>query len=136
VAYSSIASIPPRYGLYTGFIPYIIFGCFGTDKYVSYGPFALMSLLIATALHEAGFTVRYILTVLCLIFLVQGCTTSEECNHPSATTQDYVDAAITLSFLVGITYWVMAAIRLTQFSTLLAGEVLLSATHCNAANAL
>jgi len=54
-----------------------------------------------------------------LIVRQGGCDT--DCDHLDQDQQDYVDAAITLSFLVGIIYLVMSAVRLTQISTLLAG---------------
>lgn len=56
--YSGIASIPAEYGMYTAIVPNIVYSLFGTDKYVSYGPFPLMCLLISEALYSAGFTVR------------------------------------------------------------------------------
>ena len=43
--------------MYTAIVPNIVYGILGTDRYVSYGPFPLMCLLIAEALYSAGFKV-------------------------------------------------------------------------------
>ena len=52
MAYASIAGLPAYYGLYAGFIPTILAAFFGSSKYASVGPVAIVSLLTFSALKE------------------------------------------------------------------------------------
>lgn len=38
LAYSTLAGLPPIYGLYTAFVPVIMYLIFGTSKHISIGP--------------------------------------------------------------------------------------------------
>lgn len=52
MAYALLAGIPPIYGLYTGLIPLLIYPFFGTSKYLSVGPVALVSILVLSGLSK------------------------------------------------------------------------------------
>lgn len=54
LAYASVASLPPVYGLYTSMIPPIIYLFLGTTPYNSIGIMAIMSLLLGEALSVAN----------------------------------------------------------------------------------
>ncbi|MBV7256171.1 STAS domain-containing protein [Pacificimonas sp. WHA3] len=49
MAYATLAGLPPEVGLYTAIAPPLIYACLGTSPYVSMGPVALASLLVADA---------------------------------------------------------------------------------------
>ncbi|MDY7396221.1 sulfate permease [Aureibaculum sp. 2210JD6-5] len=50
IAYAIIAGLPPIYGLYTALIPQLIYTIFGTSKWMSTGPTALDSLILASSI--------------------------------------------------------------------------------------
>lgn len=45
VAYSMLADMPAVHGLYTSFVPLLVFAAFTTSRHTSVGPFALMSIV-------------------------------------------------------------------------------------------
>ncbi len=49
MAYAQLAGLPPEAGLYAALVPPILYLLFGTSPYVSVGPVALISLVIAEA---------------------------------------------------------------------------------------
>lgn len=50
IAYAIIAGLPPIYGLYTALIPQLVYTVFGTSKWMSSGPTALDSLILASSI--------------------------------------------------------------------------------------
>eukprot|EP00808_Paulinella_micropora_P017598 g4269.t1 len=52
LAYAVLANLPPEYGLYSSMLPSVMYCLLGTSRELSLGPFALISLLVATALGE------------------------------------------------------------------------------------
>ena len=50
MGYSLLASMPPKYGLYTSLFPVLVYFIFGTSRHVSLGTMALGSLVIRSAL--------------------------------------------------------------------------------------
>lgn len=54
MAYSMVAGLDPIYGLYSGFIPLIIYSLLGTSRQLGVGPVAIISLLTNSALHTLG----------------------------------------------------------------------------------
>eukprot|EP00042_Codosiga_hollandica_P059488 m.917987 g.917987 ORF g.917987 m.917987 type:complete len:958 (-) comp60172_c0_seq30:8093-10966(-) len=85
MAYALLANLPPVYGLYTSFVPLILYTAVGQSPHVSMGTFALTSLLLASAVKA-----------------IVG----------SNTTLDPIDVAMSLSMLVGIVQILMALCRL------------------------
>lgn len=54
LAYSLLASLPPQTGLYTSFVPTMVYGLLGTSRVLSAGPVAVVSVLVpsvAAAMH-------------------------------------------------------------------------------------
>ncbi|KAF5742955.1 Sulfate transporter 3 5 isoform 1 [Tripterygium wilfordii] len=51
ISYARLASIPPIIGLYSSFVPPLIYAVFGSSKHLAVGTVAASSLLIASILH-------------------------------------------------------------------------------------
>ncbi len=84
MAYAMIAGLPPIYGLYAALIPIVMYAIFGTSRQLAVGPVALVSLLVATGVGA-----------------IEG-----------LDPEGYILMAITLSFMVGITQFLMGAFRM------------------------
>lgn len=58
MAYAFLAGVPPIYGLYSSFIPLVVFSLFTSSMQVAIGPFSLISLLtysaVSTAISKSG----------------------------------------------------------------------------------
>ncbi|MFQ6551519.1 SulP family inorganic anion transporter [Aestuariibius insulae] len=54
MAYALLAGLPPEAGLYTAMIPPLLYAVFGLSAFVSVGPVALASLLVADAIGSSG----------------------------------------------------------------------------------
>ncbi|MGB3796271.1 MAG: SulP family inorganic anion transporter [Alteraurantiacibacter sp.] len=54
MAYAQLAGLPPQVGLFAAMTPPLLYAIFGTSNYVSVGPVALVSLIIAEASGSAG----------------------------------------------------------------------------------
>jgi SulP family sulfate permease len=55
LAYAMLAGLPPETGLYASILPLVAYALFGTSRTLSVGPVAVISLLTASALGQAGF---------------------------------------------------------------------------------
>lgn len=70
IAYALLADMPPVNGLYTGFVPLIVFAATTTSRHMSVGPFALMSIVTRVLAREVvGVDApreRHVETVLCI----------------------------------------------------------------------
>lgn len=71
IAYAIIAGLPPIYGLYTALIPQLIYTIFGTSRWMSTGPTALDSLILASSISALAIVgnEHYIVTVLAITLL-------------------------------------------------------------------
>mmetsp|Transcript_96115 Transcript_96115/g.256912 ORF Transcript_96115/g.256912 Transcript_96115/m.256912 type:complete len:723 (+) Transcript_96115:45-2213(+) len=56
LAFALLAGLPLEVGLYSSFVPLVMYAVFGTIRQVQAGPTALMSLLTGSALDAAGLT--------------------------------------------------------------------------------
>jgi len=56
MAYAFLAGVPPIYGLYASIVPLLLYMLFGTSRFVTIGPAALISLLVLTGLDHIGIT--------------------------------------------------------------------------------
>jgi SulP family sulfate permease len=100
MAYALLAGLPPEVGLYAATIPVIAYAVFGTSAQLSVGPFALVSLLTASA----------------LVPLVEEGTAS------------YVEAAALLALMVGVVHVVLGLGRLGFLANFLSHSVLVGFT--------
>jgi SulP family sulfate permease len=96
MAYALLAGLPPEVGLYAATVPVIAYAVFGTSRQVSVGPFALISLLTASAL--AGIV--------------------------DEGTIAYAEAAALLALMVGVVHIVLGAGRLGYLVNFLSRSVL------------
>lgn len=55
MAFATVAGIPLVYGLYIVWMPSLIYSLYGSSIYVSYGPYALIGLLLNDSLGSYGF---------------------------------------------------------------------------------
>ncbi len=94
MAYASLAGMPPITGLYAGAVSLLVYAALGTSSHLSFGPFALVSLLTATALEPVagGEPARYVafagvLAIMVgvlhlLLWLVRGSPIVDLISHP------------------------------------------------------
>jgi len=52
MAYAMLAGLPPIYGLYAALVPMIVYPFFGSSRFLSVGPVALVSIIILTGLSK------------------------------------------------------------------------------------
>ena len=55
MAYATLAGLPPIYGLYSSLAPLLAYGLLGTSPHLHFGPFGLVSVLVADGLSGAGY---------------------------------------------------------------------------------
>lgn len=84
MAYATLAGLPAQHGLYAAFIPVLLYGLFGSSRYLSVGPAALDSMLVAAFLLSLKLT----------------------------TLADYIQSAILLTFMVGIIQFLLGILKM------------------------
>ncbi|GJP74420.1 hypothetical protein CLOP_g5003 [Closterium sp. NIES-67] len=52
MAYARVAGLPSIYGLYTGFVPCLVYSIFGSSRQLALGPTSLVSLLVSEAIKR------------------------------------------------------------------------------------
>ncbi len=55
MAYAMLAGLPPIIGLYASILPLVLYTIFGTSRTLAVGPVAVISLMTAAAINEAGY---------------------------------------------------------------------------------
>ncbi|WP_148253928.1 SulP family inorganic anion transporter [Aidingimonas lacisalsi] len=96
LAYALLAGLPAVVGLYASILPLIVYTVFGTSRTLAIGPMALISLMTAAALSKVA----------------------------PPGSEAYIDAAITLTLMVGILLTLMGALRLGFFANFLSHPVI------------
>eukprot|EP00051_Salpingoeca_urceolata_P002755 m.52598 g.52598 ORF g.52598 m.52598 type:complete len:872 (-) comp12311_c0_seq1:133-2748(-) len=90
LAYGLLAKLPPIYGLYTSFMPAIVYPIFGMSRELSMGTFALTSLMVGQAVS------RFV----------------DDAENPSEEEQQkMIDVAVSLSFVVGVLQMILFILR-------------------------
>jgi len=84
MAYAMIAGLPVVYGLYAALVPQIVYGFVGTSRHLAVGPVAMDSLLVAAGLGGLAL----------------------------AGTDRYIELALLLSVMMGLTQWAMGMLRM------------------------
>lgn len=98
IAYAILSGLPPIFGLYTSFIPPLLYVFFGQSPQVSMGPFALTALLFSTALQKLvpEFNVQLL----------------HESDPGGAVHQKIAGITATVAFCVGLLQLIMSALGL------------------------
>ncbi|KAG5541691.1 hypothetical protein RHGRI_021500 [Rhododendron griersonianum] len=79
IGYSKLANLPPQYGLYSSFVPPLIYAFMGSSRDIAIGPVAVVSLLLGTLLQNE--------------------------IDPTKNAAEYLRLAFTATFFAGITQW-------------------------------
>lgn len=104
MAYADLAGLPYIYGLHAAFIPTLIGALFGHSNHLSTGPVAMTSMLIASVLIAYA-----------------------EPGSPA-----YIQLAIILSLMIGLTRLVIGLLKFTRISNLISYPVILGFTNAAA----
>lgn len=100
VAFATIAGLPPQYGLYAGMIPAIVAALFGSSWHLVSGPTTAASVILFSILS----------------------------THAVPGSTEYVQLAITLTFMVGIVQIALGFIRLGALVDFVSHSVLVGFT--------
>ncbi|KAJ7006758.1 sulfate transporter 1.2-like [Populus alba x Populus x berolinensis] len=87
IGYAKLANLDPQYGLYSSFVPPLIYAFMGSSRDIAIGPVAVVSLLLGTLLQN-------------------------EINDPVGNAAEYRRLAFTATFFAGITQVTLGFFRL------------------------
>jgi MFS superfamily sulfate permease-like transporter len=128
IAYALLVEVQPVYGLYSAFVPLFAYAIFTTARHVSIGPFALLSLVVASVAkglvptdHTDAVRARGSTHAISQLrnrppFILM--RTPSHTAH--ARMQEYLSCVLTLSVLSGIVQIVMGCVGLGVVASLLA----------------
>ncbi|XP_059653346.1 sulfate transporter 1.3-like [Cornus florida] len=85
IGYAKLANLPPQYGLYSSFVPPLVYAFMGSSRDIAIGPVAVVSLLLGTLLEN---------------------------EIDSSNKLDYLRLAFTATFFAGITQVTLGFFRL------------------------
>ena len=105
MAYAMLANLPPIYGLYGCIVPVFAYCALGTSKHVHIGPFALVSMMVASA-----------------------------CAFIDADDPQYIPTVTTLSCLCGLIYILLGICRAGMITRLLSETIVTAFTAASAFN--
>jgi SulP family sulfate permease len=97
LAYALLAGLPPQLGLYASMLPLLLYALAGSSSALSVGPFAISSIMTATALSAA---------------------------FPDSQTADYLAGAVVLALSSGIMLLIFGLLRLGFLSNFLSFPVI------------
>ena len=97
LAYALLAGLPPQLGLYASILPLLIYAVVGGSASLSVGPFAISSIMTATALHAL---------------------------FPASSPEQLIPAAIVLAFSSGIFLIMFGCLRLGFLNNFLSFPVI------------
>jgi len=93
IAYALLVDLPPVYGLYTSLMPLLTYPFFGTSRQLCIGPFALISLVVASVVGDI---------------------------LPDASPEEYINGVLLVSVLAGLIQVLMGVLGLGMISSFLA----------------
>lgn len=105
MAYAMLAELPAIYGLYAALAPLPIYAAFCSSRHMSIGPFALVSLLVADSVADAGYVPEQ---------------------------PEYVPAVMLLSLMIGLLHCAMSALNLGVLVRFISDSVLAGFTSASA----
>ena len=100
VAFAAIAGMPPEYGLYTSMVPAVIAALFGSSWHLVSGPTTAASVIMFASLSGIA----------------------------TPGSEEYVQLAITLAFMVGVLQLVMGLVRLGALVNFISNSVVVGFT--------
>ncbi|KAK9098300.1 hypothetical protein Syun_025345 [Stephania yunnanensis] len=86
IGYAKLANLPPQYGLYSSFVPPLIYAFMGSSRDIAIGPVAVVSLLLGTLLQSE--------------------------IDPIKQPEEYLRLAFTATFFAGVTQATLGVLRL------------------------
>uniref|UniRef100_A0A1J3J386 Sulfate transporter 1.3 n=2 Tax=Noccaea caerulescens TaxID=107243 RepID=A0A1J3J386_NOCCA len=86
IGYAKLASLDPKYGLYSSFVPPLVYACMGSSRDIAIGPVAVVSLLLGTLLRAE--------------------------IDPNTNPNEYLRLAFTATFFAGVTQATLGCLRL------------------------
>ena len=104
MAYAWIAGLPPEYGLYASLVPTLIYSLLGTARFLSVGPVAMDSLILATSITAIGVS----------------------------SPEEYIGLAILLGFMVGALQMLMGIVKFGFIVNFLSRPVIVGFTSAAA----
>lgn len=107
LAYAVLAGLPPVYGLYSSILPLFIYALLASSTKLQIGPVAPTAILINSALNS-----------------VVSNAVSTGAGGEEVPTQEYIDAAVALCFLVGVIQLILGAMRFGFIASLLSWPVM------------
>jgi sulfate transporter 4 len=105
MSYAKLAGLPVEYGLYSSFIPVFTYSLFGSSRQLAVGPVAIISLLLSTGITQ----------------VLQA--ENIDVEDPLYDTR-YMQLAVQISFLVGVTNILMGLMRLGFVTNFLSHAVI------------
>lgn len=96
MAYAFLAGLPPQYGLYASILPLMIYALLGSSRSLAVGPVAIASLMVGSTIGQ----------------------------YASLGSDAYINAAVTLSLLVGIILLVLRALNLGSIVNFMSHSVI------------
>ena len=96
MAYALLAGLPPIYGLYAGLVPLLIYPIFGSSRFVSVGPVALISIILLAGLS----------------------------NFAEPMSQEFIELAILTSLLAGVLQLLLAVFKMGFLINFLSNPVI------------
>uniref|UniRef100_A0AC35FM72 SLC26A/SulP transporter domain-containing protein n=1 Tax=Panagrolaimus sp. PS1159 TaxID=55785 RepID=A0AC35FM72_9BILA len=114
MAYAHLANLPPVIGLYTSFLPALLYAFFGTCMHTSIGMFAVVALMVRDVIsHEVPNSEDVIANM----------STIDGGGVPLSARPD-VQVVVTLTFLVGCVMIVMALLQIHMFASYLSESLI------------
>uniref|UniRef100_A0A0N4ZK36 STAS domain-containing protein n=1 Tax=Parastrongyloides trichosuri TaxID=131310 RepID=A0A0N4ZK36_PARTI len=116
MAYAQLAKLSPVVGLYTSFIPPLLYAILGTSRHISLGMFAVVALMVGTAQQNYYFNNNLTHDNITSIF-------SGELDPRTLNLLTPLEVTVTLTFLSGISMLVMSIFQLHVLTTYLSDEL-------------
>ncbi|XP_065321453.1 sodium-independent sulfate anion transporter-like isoform X2 [Gordionus sp. m RMFG-2023] len=129
LAYATIAGLPIQYGLYSSFMGLFMYSIFGTSKDVTYGPTAVMSLLVYQYTHLTRYDK---IDNISQITSINSTTNISVTDFKEMRNMLHMHYAIILTFVSGIMQAVMGFVHLGFLISFISHPVLNGFTNAAA----